>query len=154
LPLFCTVSENRTLNFEQTIRNTLNLGVSDEHLTTIIEQLPEAFDYKNRHIANVTREMMKQISGTGLGLYTFRFHQMFGQADDVYFCRLGSLRTDLLHFFNRIGVESSALRNYVLGLEKKNSSEHVDCAEYYSADLAQLVSIRDRTLIERFGFSF
>ena len=152
LPLFCTVSENRTLDFEQTIRNTLELGITDKHLNAIIGQLPETFDYEKRHIANVTRDMMAQIRGTGLGLYTFRFNQMFGQADEVYFCRLGSLRTDLLKFFRRIGVETPGLQNYVLGLEKQNTSDHVDYAKYYSDDLAHAVSKRDRSLIDRFGF--
>ena len=75
---------------------------------------------------------MRKIRGTGLGLYTFRFNQLFGQADDVFFCRVESLRSDLMAFFERIGAASDALRSYVLGLDKKNISEHLHYSTYYT----------------------
>ena len=152
LPLFCSLSENRKLDFVQTIRNALNLGVTDEKLDLVIEGLAENFDYQTRHISNLTRDVMRKIRGTGIGLYTFRFDQMFGRADDIYFCRVESLRKDLMAFFETIGVANDALRNYVLGLDKRNISEHIHYSTYYTAKLAQLVLVRDRPLIERFGY--
>jgi hypothetical protein len=79
---------------------------------------------------------------------------MFGQADDVFFCRVESLRSDLMVFFERIGAASDALRQYLLGLDKKNTSEHLHYSTYYTPELAELVSIHDRPLIERFGYVF
>ena len=152
--LFCCLSENRKLDFVQTIRNALDLGVSDEKLDSLIQALPENFDYQKRHIPNLTKDLMRKIRGTGLGLYTFRFNQLFGQADDVFFCRVESLRSDLMAFFERIGAASDALRSYVLGLDKKNISEHLHYSTYYTPELAELVLIRDRQLVERFGFTF
>ena len=153
-PLFCTLSENRKLDFDQTIRNALNLGVSDDKLDLLIQALPENFDYQNKHVPNLTKDVMRKIRGTGMGLYTFRFNLLFGQADDVYFCRVEFLRSDLIAFFERIGVMSDALRRYVLGLDKKNISEHRHYSTYYTPELAELVLIRDRPLIERFGYVF
>jgi len=46
------------------------------------------------------------------------------------------------------------LRSYVLGLDKKNISEHLRYSTYYTPDLAELVLVRDRPLIERFEFTF
>jgi hypothetical protein len=152
--LFCCVSRNRELDFVQTIRNALDLGVSDEKLEFLTQALPENFDYQKRHIPNLTKDLMRRIRGTGLGLYTFRFNQMFGHADDVFFCRVESLRTDLMAFFERIGAASDALRSYVLGLDKQNISEHLHYSNYYTPELAELVLIRDRQLVERFGFTF
>ena len=97
---------------------------------------------------------MRKIRGTGLGLYTFRFNQLFGQADNVFFCRVESLRSDLMAFFERIGAASDTLRSYVLGLEQKNISEHLHYSTYYTPELAELVLIRDRHFLERFGFTF
>jgi hypothetical protein len=154
LPLFCGVSENRKLDFVDTIRNALNLSVSDEKLDLIIRALPDNFDYNQKHIANVTKDVLQKIRGTNIGLYTFRFNELFGGAADVNFCRLDSLRTDLLAFFERLGVASDDLRNYVLATDKRNSSEHVRCSTYYTPELAELVAIRDRHLIQRFGFTF
>jgi hypothetical protein len=132
----------------------LNLGVSEDTLNSLIQALPEDFDYQKRHIPNLTKDLMQKIRGTGIGLYTFRFNQMFGQADDVFFCRVESLRSDLMVFFERIGAASDALRQYLLGLDKKNTSEHLHYSTYYTPELAELVSIHDRPLIERFGYVF
>jgi hypothetical protein len=152
--LFCCVSEDRKLDFVQTIRNALDLGVSDDKLDFLIQALPENFDYQKRHIPNLTKDLMRKIRGTGLGLYTFRFNQLFGQADDVFFCRVETLRSDLMAFFERIGAASDALRSHVLGLDKKHTSEHRHYSTYYTLELAELVGIRDRQLVERFGFTF
>lgn len=155
LPLFGFLSEDRKLDFVGTTRNALNLGVSDdEKLDVLIRALPESFDYRRRHVANLTKDAMRKIRGTGLGLYTFRLNQMFGQADDVYFCRVESLRGDLMAFFEKIGVASDALRSYVLNSEKKNISEHLHYSTYYTPELTELVSVRERPLIERFGYRF
>jgi hypothetical protein len=153
-PLFCSLSENRKLDFDQTIRNALNLGVSDDKLDFLIQALPENFNYEEKHIANLTKDVMRKIRGIGIGLYTFRFNLLFGQADDVFFCRVESLRSDLIAFFETIGAASDALRRYVLGLDKKNISEHLHYSTYYTPDLAELVLSRDRPLIERFGYVF
>ena len=152
--LFGCLSENRKLDFVRTIENALDLGVSDDKLDLLIKALPENFEYQRRHIPNLTKDLMLKIRGTGLGLYTFRFNQLFGHADDVFFCRLESLRSDLMTFFETIGAASDALRNYVLGLDKKNVSEHLHYSTYYTPELAELVLIRDRPLIERFGYVF
>jgi hypothetical protein len=152
--LFCCLSENRELDFVQTIRNALSLGMSDDKLDFLIQTLPENFNYQERHIPNLTKDVMRKIRGTGIGLYTFRFNQLFGPADDVFFCRIESLRSDLMAFFERIGAASDALRRYVLGLDKKNISEHLHYSTYYTPELAELVLIRDRPLIERFGYVF
>ena len=152
--LFCCLSENRTLDFAQTIRNALSLGVSDDKLDLLIQALPENFDFQKRNIPNLTKEVMRKIRGTHLGLYTFRFNQLFDAADDVFFCRVESLRSDLMLFFERIGAATDALRSYVLGLDKKNISEHRHYTSYYTPELADLVFIRDRPLIERFGYVF
>lgn len=152
-PLISFVSENRKLDFAQTTRNALNLGVSDS-LDVLIQALPDDFDYEKRHISNLTRDAMRKIRGAGIGLYTFRFNQLYGQADEIHFCRVESLRNDLLMFFETIGVVTDALRSYVLDLDKKNLSEHLHYSTYYTSNLAELVSIRDRPLIERFGYVF
>ncbi len=152
--LFGCLSENRKLDFVQTIRNALDLGVSDDKLDFLIQALPENFDYQKIHIPNLTKVLMRKIRGTGLGLYTFRFNQLFGQADDVFFCRVETLRSDLMAFFERIGVASDDLRRHVLGLDKENISERLHYSSYYTPELAELVFIRDRQLVERFGFAF
>lgn len=148
------MTENGTLGFEGSIRNLLNLGVNSERLDVLIEMLPEHIDYRKRHVPGVTKDAMSKVRGTGVGYYTLRFNQMFGIADDMFFCRLETLRQDLVAFFDRIGVATDELRDYVLLLDKKNTADHLHYSTYYTPDLVDLVSLRDRQLIERFGYVF
>src|SRR5439155_1875865 len=97
---------------------------------------------------------MRRVRGTGVGYYTFRFNHLFGNADDVFVCRLETLRQDLVGFFEWIGAATDELRDYVLSSDKKNISEHLHYSTYYTPELAELVLIRDRPLVERFGYVF
>lgn len=153
-PLVSWVSENGKVGFEGSTRNALNLGVNNDRLDALIEMLPEQVDYRKRNIPNITKEVIRRIRGTGIGYYTFRFNHLFGNADDVFVCRLETLTQDLVGFFEKIGVATNELRDYVLRSDKINMSEHLHYSTYYTSDLAKLVSIRDRPLIERFGYVF
>ena len=148
------MSENGRLGFTGSMRNLLNLSVNDEQLDVVIEMLPEHVDYSRTQIPNVTKGEIRRVRGAGVGYYTFRFNQMFGNADDVFFCRLETLRQELLNFFEGIGVATDELRDYVLRSDKKNTAEHHHYSTYYTPELAELVFIRDRQLIERFGYVF
>lgn len=152
--LICWMTENGKLGFIDSTRNALNLGVNDERLNVLIEMLPEQVDYRRRNIPNITKDAMRRVRGTGIGFYTFRFNYLFGNADDVFFCRLETLRQDLVAFFEGIGAATDELRQYVLCLDKKNISEHLHYSTYYTPELAELVGVRDRQLVERFGFKF
>jgi len=148
------MSDNGALGFLGSVRNLLDLGVNEERLDVLIEMLPDNADYSRTHIPNVTKDIMRSVRGTGVGYYTFRFNEMFGNADDVFLCQTQSLEQDLIAFFEGIGAATDELRDYVLRSDTKNSSEHLHYSTYYTADLAQLVSIRERQIIERFGYVF
>jgi hypothetical protein len=151
---FSWVSENGNLGFLETIRNALNLGVNDERLDVLIKMLPDRVDYGKRNIPNITKDSMRKVRGTGVGYYTFRFNQLFGRADDVVFCRVETLREDLVAFFDGIGAGSDELHEYVLRLDKKNTAEYVPVPTHYTPELAELVNSRDSQVIERFGYTF
>ena len=42
----------------------------------------------------------------------------------------------------------------MLHSDKKNTAEHLHYSTYYTPELAELVLLRDRPLIERFGYVF
>jgi hypothetical protein len=153
-PLISWVTENGKAGFIGSARNAANFGADNVHLDQLIEIMPEVVDYRRRHIPNITKAALRKIRGTGIGYYTFRFNQLFGNTDDVFFCRLETLRKDLLSFFEKIGAATNELRDYVLREDKKNTSEHLHYSTYYTPELARLVAIRDRQLIEKFGYNF
>jgi len=72
----------------------------------------------------------------------------------VFVCRLESLTQDVVRFFEGIGAATNELRDYVLRSDKVNTAEHLHYSIYYTPELAELVSLRDRPLIERFGYVF
>ena len=153
-PLHSWLSENGKHRFEGATRNALNLGTANDRLDALIEILPDNVDYRTRNIPNITKDALRKVRGTGVGYYTFRFNHLFGNADEVFFCRLETLRLDLLRFLDGIGAVSDELRDYVFRRDKKNISEHLHYSTYYTPELAELVLIRDRAVIERFGYTF
>jgi len=153
-PLISWVSENGEVGFEGATRNALNLGSNNERLDALIEMLPEQVDYRKRNIPNITKEAMRRVRGTGVGYYTFRFNHLFGNTNDVFVCRLETLKQDLVRFFEDINVATDELRDYVLRSDKVNAADYLHYSTYFTAELAELVSIRDRQLIERFGYVF
>ena len=46
------------------------------------------------------------------------------------------------------------LRDYVSLLDRENVSAHLHYSTYYSPELAELVFLRERAIIERFGYRF
>jgi hypothetical protein len=72
----------------------------------------------------------------------------------VFVCRFETLRQDLVRFFEQIGAATDALRDYVQCSDKVNAAEHLHYSTYYTPELAELVLLRDRPLIERFGYVF
>jgi len=148
------MSENGTGGFQESARNLLNLGTHKKRLDALIEMLPQRVDYSKRQVPNVSKDKTRRIRGTGIGYYSFRFGEMFGNADNVFFCKLETLREDLVVFFDRIHAASDELRAYILLLNKQNASTHLHYSSYYSPELADLVLARERPIIEKFGYQF
>jgi thymidylate kinase len=152
--LLARLSQGGTLSFAQTIQNTLELGVNDNKLDSLVRSLPEEINLQKVNTPLVTKALMRRMQGTGIGLYSFLFKHFFGNLNDVSFCRAESLVTDLLDFFERIGLLTPTLRASMIDLAKQTSAADGHYSTYYNPDLAALVSLRDRQLIERFGFAF
>jgi len=148
------MSDNGHLDFTASIRNLLNITMDNDRLDRLIEMLPERVNYAQRSIPNVSKGTMRCARGTGVAYLTLRFNEMFGNSDNVFFCQLETLSRDLVSFFEKIGVATNELCDYVRFQDKKNSSSHGHYSAYYSPELAELVAVRDLPLIQRFGYVF
>jgi hypothetical protein len=153
-PLISWVTENGKADFLGALRNALNFGADEKRLDVLIQALPEEVDYRKRNIPNITKGDVRRVRGSGIGYYTFRFNHLFGNCDDVFVCRTETLRGDLIRFFESVGVATDEVREYVLTSNKKNTAEHSHYSAYYTPELARLVGVRDRQLIDRFGYAF
>jgi len=153
-PLHSWLSENGTHEFEGATRNALNIGTDNDRLDALIEKMPDEVDYQKRNVPNITKSALRKVRGTGVGYYTFRFNHLFGKADEVFFCRQESLRIDLIRFLEMIGAANNEIRTHILKSEKRNAADHSHYSSYYTPELAELVSIRECAILERFGYTF
>jgi|SRR5690349_5608713 len=148
------MSERGTVGFQESTRNLLNFGANGKRLDALIDMLPEWVDYSKRQIPNISKAATRKMRDTGLGYYSSRFAEMFGNADNVVFCKLENLKEDLVAFFDQIGAATEELRDYVLLLDRKNISAHLHYSTYYSPELAELVFVREGPIVERFDYRF
>ncbi len=149
--LFRIVSENRSLDFSQTLRNLLDLGSGSGKLDTLVQHLPKA--YGNQGL-NLPGFALEPIRDSGLGLYSYLFEYMYGcKGAQATIGRVDSLRTDLLDFLERIeDVLTPQLREFIEQAAPRNTSSHDAFRDYYNEETAALVAERDRLVVERFDY--
>ena len=147
------MTDNGTLDFADSVRNLLELGVNQNRLDRLIDMLPDEIDYSRTIIPNITKSEARKARDSGLGYYSFRFHQMFGNFEDLYFCKVESLRGGLISFLDSINSATDEIKAFVMQTEKRNMSDHLHYSQYYTEELANLVELRDHQVIKRFGYT-
>lgn len=151
-PIYAVASEQGRLGFAGTVRNLVNLCDEEALRVAITRQLPDHFV---NHGINLTRRCLEPIGGSGLGFYSFLFRRMFGDGSGVTFGRMESLRQDLLEFAQKIGIDVTlAMRDFLVNAAPLNTSRHEPYQSYYTPELRELVAVRDRLVIEQFGYVF
>ena len=104
---------------------------------------------------NVLQDDLAAARGAGLGLMSFLFRHMYGEAPTAHFLTVEGLRQELLDWLPTVGVgPDDALQRFILQGERVNTSQRDRYVAYYDADLARLVRERDRGIVERFGYTF
>jgi len=153
--LFRCVSDDGTLDFKASVRNLLELGNDPMRLDRLLALLPERYGEAGFGL-NLPAFALAPIRGSGLGFYSFLFRYMYTAPEaEPEIGRCEKLRDDLLEFFERhdVGI-TPELRDFVQGAPPRNASVHGDWRGYYDRELADLVSERDASVIERFGYAF
>lgn len=151
-PLFRVLSDNGALDFEQTLRNMLDLGASVARLDALIAALPPA--YTNRGI-NLPGPAIAPIRNSGLGFYSYLYRYMYDGPGVLHMGRMERLREEFPTMLVSVGQPvSGLLRNYLTQAPASNTSEHAAYTKYYSDSLRDLVAERDGDLISRFAYRF
>jgi hypothetical protein len=162
--LFDEASRAGTGDFASVTRTLLRLGTDDVLLDHVQARMPTELDRRDRagpiqaegfRGMNVRARDLARIRGTGDGLYTFLFRHLYGDARDVTFLRMESLRSDLLEYLVQVGVPVCAdMRGFLRDGEPVNVSRHEPYPEYYDGALAALVQERDGEVARRFDYRF
>jgi hypothetical protein len=151
--LFRILSDEGRLDFENTLRNMLDLGAGSIRLDLVIRALPGA--YSNRGL-NLPGFALAPIRDTRLGFYTYLYRYLYGGVGEpVRIGRMEELRRDLPALLSHLGQPvSEQLRDFVEKEAPRNVSNHGAYARYYSDALRDLVAQRDAEIIERHGYVF
>jgi hypothetical protein len=152
-PLFNVVSDNRSLDFNCTIRRLLSLCDNRSLLSNVVAKLPKAFGGSGM---NVPADAMASIFGTQLGLYSFLYQWMYagtGRLPTVI--RTDNLVINLENFFENIQVNfTSDMRSNLLTGDAQNKSNHQHYSNYYDTDVMELVNLRDELVIKLHDYKF
>ena len=89
-----------------------------------------------------------------IGIYTYRYLKCICDKsgvcmlDDVIYTE--SLKTDLSNLLNIRGNKKELL----FSMGKKNTSSHKNFRNYYDDELIELVYVKDKLIIDRYGYTF
>ncbi len=151
--LFRILSDDGRLDFDNTVRNMLNLGAGSLRLDMVMQALPQK--YSNQGL-NLPGFALEPIRNSRQGFYSYLYRSLYpGAGKPVIVGRLEELRDDLLPMLESVGQSvSDEMRSYVENESPRNTSEHTAYTDYYSEGLRDLVAERDAEVITRHGYRF
>jgi hypothetical protein len=151
--LFRILSDEGRLDFNETVRNMLDLGAGSIRLDLLLRALPKT--YSNQGL-NLPAPQLDPIRNSGLGFYTYLYRYLYaGGAKPVVVGRLEALREELLPMLARVDQPiNDEMRRYVEDEAPRNSSNHTGYADYYSPQVRDLVAQRDAEVIALHGYRF
>jgi hypothetical protein len=148
-PLYRIVSEGGRLDFEQTIRNLLDLGVSGRYLDAAQAALPSRFTGRGLNLPGFALE---PIRASQVGFFSFLYRHMYDAPGIRYIRRVERLWDELIDMFVAVGQPVGApMRAYV---RDAPAPRKIAYTEQYSAALEALVAERDAEIIARHGYRF
>jgi hypothetical protein len=151
--LFRILSDEGRLDFNETVRNMLDLGAGSIRLDLLLRALPKT--YSNQGL-NLPAPQLDPIRNSGLGFYTYLYRYLYaGGAKPVVVGRLEALREELLPMLARVNQPiNDEMRRYVEDEAPRNSSNHTGYADYYAPEVRDLVAQRDAEVIALHGYRF
>jgi hypothetical protein len=151
--MFRTVSDGNRLNFEETIRNMLDLGSGSIRLDILMRDLPAS--YSNQGL-NLPGFALAPIRGTRLGFYSYLYRYLYGGANGVVkLGRMEALREELPKLLQEVNQPiSDEMSTFIADEAPRNASQHSSYRGYYSDALRDLVAERDAEIVDRHAYRF
>ena len=149
--LFQVCSDEGQLGFEETISNLLNLSRDDRRLARLEAGLPTGYGKAG---LNLTKASVGELREWGQGFYSFLYQRLYAGADRPMILHAERLRDELRVALAALGhLPNDCAERFLEESPPLNVSRHDDPASYFDRRLAELVAQRDRTVIDRFGYS-
>jgi hypothetical protein len=149
--LFSICSNGGELGFKETITNLARLSGDEARLGQLEEGVPDHFV---NHGLNLTKRCVGELRERGLGFYSFLYARLYDGAREPIVVRVEELRNELRSALSSLGfLPNPCAEMFLEEAPPLNTSEHGPTAQYFDAELGGLISERDRTVIERFGYT-
>jgi hypothetical protein len=150
-PLYRVVSQNGTLDFEKTVRNLLDLGMTGSLFNAVQATLPDRFTGLGM---NLPAFALESIRDSRQGFFSFLYHHIYDSPGVVHVRRVEHLRADLIQMLTVVGQPiTTAMREYVDRPDPIPAQNH-DYARLYSDSLRDLVAERDGAIIAKYSYRF
>jgi hypothetical protein len=150
--LFRVMSDNGALDFEHTVRNMLDLGMTGARLNELMAALPPTFTGRGLNLPGFALESLR---GSGLGFFSFLYRHMYDGPGVTHIVRVERLRSELLSTLLVVGQPmNAAIRAFVEATPNREGAAEDDYTPLYSDELRDLVAERDAQLIARYGYRF
>jgi hypothetical protein len=151
--LFRILSDDGALGFEPTVRNMLNLGAGSIRLELLLRALPSQYSNQGLNLPNFA---LAPIRDTRLGFYTYLYRYLYrSDAEPAIIGRMETMRDELVPMLESVEHHPTAeLRAFVATELPRNTSQHGDYTQYYSASLRDLVASRDEEIISTHRYRF
>jgi hypothetical protein len=162
--VFQILSDRGALGFQETISRFLNLGdnsvQSKRRLEQLVRAAPEVINTRKpgpRQNPGLRSEQFANYPEK-VGYYSWLFQLMFesDNPDRIRIGRFENLREETLRLFEETGVPITKGITDYLGKAKpiNSSSRPPSYSDGYPPALEKLVSVKDKYLIDRFGYEF
>ena len=149
--LFQICSNEGRLGFTETVANLVNLSGDEPRLALLEDGLPDSYGKAG---INLTKACVGELRERNLGFYSFLHERMYAGAAEPTILRAERLRAELRATLLALGhLPNACAEQFLDESPPLNVSRHDPPPRYFDEDLAALVAERDRTVIERYGYS-
>ena len=135
--LFNVCSDMGTLGFGPTITNLVTLHERPELVALLEREFPDQFQ---SHGLNLTKACIRQILGSDRGFYAFLYKRMYEGSHNPTILRMEDLRPALASFLaTQFPERENVWMDFLDRAPDMNTSRHSTFADYYTADLRNMV---------------
>jgi hypothetical protein len=151
-PMYRILSRNGELDFEHTVRNLLDLGVTGNLLDAVVAQLPQGFTGNG---LNLPGAALQSIRGSGLGFFSFLYRYMYDAPGVLLVRRIERVREELVPMLTAVGQPvTAAMRAYAQAAPASAVPGPKAYEARYTDALRDLIAERDADIIARHGYRF
>ena len=157
--LFAVCSDGGKADFKTSVTNLIQLGddsaTSQRYRDALVSVLPKTL--RGNRGVGLTKDCISNFVDSDTAYYSWLFNRMYGAAssENIHIGKFENLQTDLVRILTTLNVpEVLNIERALARAQHANSSNHSHYSQYYDSELRELISRKDRRVIEPFGYEY